>query len=102
MVYSHPCTRRGGASGGRAMMSQVSHVRVAAENEVAPIVRSNTLVSVRSYDQSDQCIYDLGTVCWGEEVDEPLRRALDDGRTAFVNIHTARPGCLLARVERTS
>ena len=30
----------------------------------------------------------------------PLTRALDDPRTRFVNIHTARPGCLLAAVER--
>jgi hypothetical protein len=26
--------------------------------------------------------------------------ALGDARCAFVNIHTARPGCLLSRVER--
>ena len=32
----------------------------------------------------------------------PLARALGDPRTAFVNVHTARPGCLLARVERTA
>lgn len=75
--------------------------RFAAANEVAPIVRTNALVSVRAYDGADQCIYDLGQVCAGEEVDGPLGRALGDARTAFVNIHTARPGCLLARVERT-
>ena len=75
--------------------------RFDAENEVAPIVRANALVSVRAYDAADQCIYDLGQVCAGEAVDAPLDRALADARTAFVNIHTARPGCLLARVERT-
>jgi hypothetical protein len=75
--------------------------RFDAENEVAPIVRANALVSVRAYDNADQCIYDLGQVCSGEDVDAPLARALGDARTAFVNIHTARPGCLLARVERT-
>ncbi len=74
--------------------------RFASENEVAPIVRLNTLVSVRAYDASDQCIYELGQVCSGGEVDTPLERALSDGRTAFVNVHTARPGCLLSRVER--
>jgi hypothetical protein len=73
--------------------------RFDAANEVAPIVRSNTLVSVRAYDAEDQCIYDLGQVCPGDEVDEPLGRALGDPRTAFVNIHTARPGCLLSRVD---
>jgi hypothetical protein len=74
--------------------------RADANNEVAPIVRRNPLVSVRAYDAADQCIYDLGEVCAGADVDGPLARALDDRRTAFVNIHTARPGCLLSRVER--
>jgi hypothetical protein len=68
-------------------------------NEVAPIVR-NRLVSVRAYDANDQCIYDLGHAGDGNAIDEPLMRALDDPRTAFVNIHTAKPGCMLCRVER--
>lgn len=68
-------------------------------NEVAPIVR-NRLVSVRAYDSNDQCIYDLGHAGDGNEIDAPLMRALDDPRTAFVNIHTAKPGCMLCRVER--
>lgn len=71
-----------------------------AVDEVAPIARQNTLVSVRAYDAGDQCLYDLGVVCEGEAVDAPLARALGDARTAFVNIHTARPGCWLCRVER--
>ncbi|MFC7738948.1 DUF1203 domain-containing protein [Roseomonas sp. GCM10028921] len=69
-------------------------------NELASIVRSNSLVSVRAYDAADQCLYDLGQVCAGEDVDGPLERALGDARTAFVNIHTARPGCLLSMVAR--
>ena len=74
--------------------------RFDVEDEIAPIIRENGLVSVRAYDGADQCIYELGHVCPGSEVDGPLRRALWDERTAFVNVHTARPGCLLARVER--
>jgi hypothetical protein len=74
--------------------------RFAGASEIAPIVRNNALVSVRAYDNADQCIYDLGHVCPGAEVDTPLFRALGDERTAFVNVHTARPGCLLSRVER--
>jgi hypothetical protein len=70
-----------------------------AEDVVAPIIRANALVSVRAYDAANQCVYDLGQVCMGAEVDAPLARALGDRRTAFVNVHTARPGCLLARVE---
>jgi hypothetical protein len=75
--------------------------RYAVAGEVAPIVRLNPLISVRAYDEPDQCIYELGLVCSGDEVDAPLQRALGDPRTAFVNIHTARPGCLLSRAERT-
>jgi hypothetical protein len=74
--------------------------RFTAENAVAPIIAEGSLVSVRAYDTADQCLYDLGQVCTGPEVDAPLQRALADPRTAFVNVHTARPGCLLSRVER--
>ena len=73
--------------------------RAEAGNVVPPIVQRNGLVSVRAYDAADQCIYDLGHVCAGDEVDAPLARALGDERTAFVNIHTARPGCLLTMVQ---
>lgn len=76
--------------------------RAEVVNEVAPIVRANALVSIRAYDAMDQCIYDLGHVCPGHDVDDPLARALDDHRTAFVNIHTARPGCWLSLIERLS
>ena len=68
-------------------------------NEVAPIVR-NRLVSIRAYDRDDLCIYDLGHAGDGNEIDGPLMHALEDRRTAFVNIHTAKPGCVLCRVER--
>ncbi len=74
--------------------------RFSAANVVAPIIGEGSLLSVRAYDASDQCVYDLGQVCAGADVDAPLERALADPRTAFVNVHTARPGCLLARVER--
>ncbi len=74
--------------------------RFEAVDEVAPIVLANPLVSVRSYDADDLCLYDLGRICEGRDVAAPLTRALEDPRTRFVNIHTARPGCLLAAVER--
>jgi hypothetical protein len=74
--------------------------RAEADNQIAPIIQVNPLVSVRAYDATDQCLYDLGQVCAGSDVAAPLERALVDPRTAFVNIHTARPGCLLSYVER--
>ncbi|HEY0419712.1 MAG TPA: DUF1203 domain-containing protein [Acetobacteraceae bacterium] len=72
----------------------------AGEGEIPEIVLRNSLVSVRSYDAQDQCIYDLGQAVEGAAVDAPLARAIADPRTKFVNIHTAKPGCLLCRVER--
>ena len=74
--------------------------RFEAENEIAPTVLANDLVSVRSYDVEEMCLYDLGQVCEGKDVAGPLVRALEDPRTRFINIHTARPGCWLTAVER--
>ncbi len=74
-------------------------LRFETANRLAPIISQNFLASVRAYDEADQCLYDLGQVCAGADIEPPLRRALADPRTAFVNVHTARPGCLLARVE---
>lgn len=67
---------------------------------IAPVVLANGLVSVRAYDAAELCLYDLGAVSEGAAVAPLLARALADPRTRFVNIHTARPGCLLTAVER--
>ncbi len=74
--------------------------RFEAANTIPPTVLANGLVSVRSYDAGEMCLYDLGQVCEGRDVAAPLLRALADPRTRFVNIHTARPGCWLAAAER--
>lgn len=73
--------------------------RFRAVNEIPEIVRG-TLVSLRAYDSQDMCLYDFGHVSEGTEIDEPLHRALNDPRTAYVNVHTAKPGCFFCRVER--
>jgi hypothetical protein len=73
--------------------------RFASDDAVAPIIRDNPLVSVRAYDAVDLCLYDLGHVGPGDTVDAPLQRALADRRTVFINVHTARPGCLLSRIQ---
>ncbi len=62
-------------------------------------VTANSIVSLRHYDAAGICLYDLGIVLAGAEAEVPLRERLADPRVAFVNIHTARPGCWLARVE---
>ncbi|MDE2006614.1 MAG: DUF1203 domain-containing protein [Rhodospirillales bacterium] len=70
-----------------------------APNRIAPILRGR-MISVRAYDAGDQCLYDLGHAGDGAEIEAPLATALADPRTEFVNVHTAKPGCLLCRVER--
>ena len=68
--------------------------------DFVPEIVRHRLVSVRAYDTDDMCIYDLGDMCDGTDVDRLLERALADRRTDYVNIHTARPGCFLCRGER--
>lgn len=63
-------------------------------------VTANALVSLRHYDAEGMCLYDLGVVVPGAEAEAALRDRLADARVAFVNIHTAKPGCWLTRVER--
>jgi len=68
--------------------------------DVVPEIVRHRLVSVRAYGTDYMCIYELGDVCEGTEVERLLDLALVDRRTDYVNIHTARPGCFLCRVER--
>ena len=70
------------------------------QTDFVPEIVRHRLVSVRAYDAADMCLYELGDVCDGTDVERLLERALADRRTDYVNIHTARPGCFLCRVER--
>lgn len=72
--------------------------RFAVDDTLAPIILGH-LVSVRSYDADENCLYDLGKVAEDKDVEVPLRRAVADPCTRFVNVHTAKPGCMLCRVE---
>jgi len=70
------------------------------EDRLPQTVTENSIISLRHYDKDGMCIYDLGVVLQGDAAEGPLRERLADPRVAFVNIHTARPGCWLTRVER--
>jgi len=74
--------------------------RFTAVNEIAPTVLANGIVSVRSYDADEMCLYDLGGIAEGPLSAPLLERALADPRTRYINIHTARPGCLLTAVAK--
>jgi len=69
------------------------------ENRLPETVTANAIVSLRHYDEAGMCLYDLGVVVAGEEAEAALRARIGDPRVALVNIHTARPGCWLTRVE---
>jgi hypothetical protein len=81
-VHAHDCARR-------------ETVDVLPET-----VTENAIVSLRHYDAEGMVLYDLGVVVPGEEAEAALRARIDDPRVAYVNIHTARPGCWLTRVEK--
>lgn len=76
--------------------------RAEVQDELPETVTQNLIVSLRHYDADGMCLYDLGMVAAGNAVEAPLRRNLQDPRVAFVNIHTARPGCWLTSVERSA
>ena len=70
------------------------------EDALPETVLVNSIISLRHYDAAYMCLYDLGIVVPGEEAEAALRARLDDPRVAYINIHTARPGCWLTRVEK--
>ncbi|MGE5146586.1 MAG: DUF1203 domain-containing protein [Candidatus Eiseniibacteriota bacterium] len=69
------------------------------EPDRLPDVLRRPLLSVRAYDAAEQLIYELSDVAPGAEVDPLIERCLADDRTQFLNLHTARFGCFLCRVE---
>lgn len=70
------------------------------EDRLPETVTANSIVSLRHYDAQGMVLYDLGVVLPGDAAEPVLRERLADPRVAYVNIHTARPGCWLTRVEK--
>lgn len=70
------------------------------DNEIPPAIRAIQLVNARPYDRDDMMLYDLNDTVTGDRLEPLLQRCLADERTAYVNVHTGRPGCFLCRVER--
>lgn len=74
--------------------------RFARDNEIPPALSAIQLVNARPYDRDDMMLYDLNDTVTGDRLGPLLERCLADERTAYVNVHTGRPGCFLCRVER--
>lgn len=56
-------------------------------------------LSVRVYDGEDLMLYELSGITEGPEADAMIKHGLADDRARFANIHTAKFGCFLCRVE---
>ena len=70
----------------------------AAGNEIPWFIPERP-VAVRAYDADDMMLYDLSDVAEGDEIEPLVKRCVGDERTSYANIHTARFGCFLCRVE---
>ena len=70
-----------------------------AVNELPPYVALR-LLSLRAYDHDD-CIV-AAEVMEGGQAGDWLRLQLDDPRTAYVHLHSARHGCYLCRADRAA
>jgi len=51
--------------------------------DIVPEIVRNRLVSVRAYDADDMCIYELGDVCDGTDVERLLARSMHEESTSL-------------------
>ena len=65
-----------------------------------PDVLKRRLLSLRAF-ADDGMMLDADVVD-GESATPVIERMLSDGRIAYVHAHSARPGCYLARIDRTA
>ena len=67
-------------------------------DEVPPLLRTR-LLSVRAYDAAgDMCTAD---VVAGAELAGHVARVFADPAVAYLHVHSARPGCFVARIDRS-
>lgn len=64
-----------------------------------PEQQRRRLLSLRGYDSSGMST--VAEVIAGDTAEKRLEDVLADGRTAFVHLHNAGPGCFAARAERS-
>lgn len=66
-------------------------------NEVPEVIRRR-LISLRLFDHNHMMIN--ADVLKGEDVEQALSDAFDDGHVAYAHLHNAKPGCFAAHVSR--
>ena len=61
----------------------------------------NRLVSFRAFRSDGMMVYEANAIVEGEGHEAAVRRIfVDRDDVAYINAHTARPGCLLCHIER--
>ncbi|SEE46475.1 Protein of unknown function [Rhizobiales bacterium GAS188] len=89
-VYGHPTA---------IFMCGTQCSRFTAENTIPDIVR-NRLIVFRSFAQDGMMIYDANELVDGKACEGTLQTLLAREDIAYINVHTAKAGCMLCRVER--
>jgi len=90
-VYGHPTA---------IFMCASDCKRFEQPNTIPDIVR-NRLVSFRAFRSDGMMIYDANEIVEGDGHDAAVRRIFARDEVAYINAHTAKPGCLLCHIERT-
>jgi hypothetical protein len=68
--------------------------------DMIPDIVRNRLVSFRAFRSDRMMIYDASEIAEGNGHDAAVRRIFARDDVAYINAHTARPGCLLCHIER--
>ncbi len=73
--------------------------KVCKPGEIPDIARTY-LLSVRGFDAQDMIVD--ADVCEGENIEQQLAKFLANDEVTYIHLHTARRGCFLAAVSRSS
>ena len=72
-------------------------VAASFDNQVPPVVATR-LLSVRAFDEAGMMVG--AEIIAGEAVAPLIDRMFADPRATYLHLHSARPGCFVARVDR--
>jgi hypothetical protein len=72
-----------------------------AQPDAIPDIVRNRLVSFRAFRSDGMMIYEANAIVEDDGHEAAVRRIfVDRDDVAYINAHTARPGCLLCHIER--
>jgi hypothetical protein len=95
------CLREASAKAGMLLLSyQAPDCERFEQADAIPDIVRNRLVSFRAFRSDGIMIYDANAIVEGEGHEAAVRRIFAREDVAYINAHTARPGCLLCHIER--